>query len=208
MTSNQQELNQVDLVLVQEALAVDHKLQAWGGTLPPEWAHISTHPITNDNRPPWTRELIACPGAPEFATRYPNRLAACDWNACRATRLSLHLEILSLISKLSSPIIDLNTIKSHSLGVLVTLTTEIACSVPYALDISPDGTYDPVTPEEVPGLCAYRIIWPLVTGLVCLENDSVRGRNFAQRAQWFRTTLGLLRDKMGIAKAEVFLKEQ
>lgn len=35
-TLNHQELSQADLVLVQEALAVDLKLRAWRHSLPPE----------------------------------------------------------------------------------------------------------------------------------------------------------------------------
>lgn len=206
--NNTEEPISADLILVQEALTLDLKLQSWGHSLPPEWAYISTHPITNENRPSWVRELLTSPVAPEYATRYSNRLAACDWNACRSTRITLHLEILSLISTFASPILALNTIKSHSLDVLVTLTDEIACSVPYALDISPDGTSDLATPEEIPGLCAYRILWPMFTSLVCLGNDLVRRRDFAQRAQWFRTILRFLRDRMGIAKADIFLREQ
>lgn len=207
-TNNPEELIVADLILIQEALAVDLKLQSWGHPLDPDWAHISTHPLTNENRPSWVRELLASPGAPEYSTRYSNRLAACDWNGCRATRITLHQEILSLISTFSSPIHALNTIESHSLDVLITLTDEIACSVPYALTISPDGTSDLATSEEVPGICAYRILWPLFTSLVCLEKVLVRGRDFAQRAQWFRTILRFLRDTMGIAKVDIFLKEQ
>ncbi|GLI76318.1 hypothetical protein PoHVEF18_004589 [Penicillium ochrochloron] len=128
-TNNPEESIVADLILIQEALAVDLKLQSWGHSLDPDWAHISTHPLTNENRPSWVRELLASPGAP-------------------------------------------------SLDVLITLTDEIACSVPYALTISPD------------------------------EKDLVRGRDFAQRAQWFRTILRFLRDTMGIAKVDIFLKEQ
>lgn len=208
VTTITKELISADLILIQGALAVDLKLQSWGHSLPPEWAHISTHPITNENRPSWVRELLASPGAPEYSTRYSNRLAAFDWNGCRATRITLHQEILSFISTFPSPVHALNTIKSHSLDVLITLTDEIACSVPYALTISPDGTADLTTPEEVPGLCAYRVLWPIATSLVCLENDLVRGRDFAQRAQWFRTILRFLRDTMGIAKVDIFLKQQ
>lgn len=202
-----EELDAADLDLVQEALTIDLKLQSWGHTLPPEWGKISTHPITNHHRPSWTRELLTSPGAPKYATRYPNRLAACDSNACRATRLLLHMEILSFISTFSSPILALTTLQSHSLDVLITLTTEIACSVPYALDISSDGKSDLATPTEVPGLCAYRIVWPVFTGLVCLQNDLVKSQDFAQTAQWFRTILRFLRDTMGIAKVNVFLKK-
>jgi hypothetical protein len=207
-TNNTDDLISADLILVQDALAVDLKLQSWGHSLDPDWSHISTHPITNENRPSWVRELLASAGAPEYSTRYSNRLAVCDWNSCRATRIRLHQEIISFISTFLSPIHALNTIKSHSLVLLITLADEIACSVPYALTISPDGTSDLATPEEVPGLCAYRILWPLFTGLVCLENDLVRGQDFAQRAQWFRTILRFLRDTMGIAKVDIFLKEQ
>lgn len=207
-TNHTEELISADLILIQEALAVDLKLQSWSHSLDPEWAHISTHPIINENRPSWVRELLASLGAPEYFTRYSNRLAACDWNGCRATRVRLHQEILSFISKFSSLIHALNTIKSHSLDLLITLTDEIACSVPYALTISHDGTSDLETPEEVPGLYAYRILWPLFTSLGCLENDLVRGRDFAQRAEWFRTILRFLRDTMGIAKVDIFLKEQ
>lgn len=89
---------------------------------------------------------------PEFATRYSNRLAAFDWNACRASQVLLHLEIRSFVSELSSPIIDLDAIKYHSLDVLVTLTAEIASSVLYALDISRDGSSDLASPDQVPGL--------------------------------------------------------
>jgi hypothetical protein len=208
VTNNTDELMSTDLVLIQEALAVDLKLQSWGHSLEPDWADISTYPITNENRPSWIRELLASAGAPEYTTRYSNRLAACDWNGCRATRITLHQEILSFTSTFSSPIHALNTIKSQSLDVLITLTYEIACSVPYALTISPDGLSDLATPEEVPGLYAYRILWPMFTSLVCLQTDLVRGRDFAQRAQWFRTILKFLRDTMGIAKVDIFLKEQ
>ncbi|OKP13132.1 hypothetical protein PENSUB_1232 [Penicillium subrubescens] len=189
-TNNTDDLISADLILVQDALAVDLKLQSWGHSLDPDWSHISTHPITNENRPSWVRELLASAGAPEYSTRYSNRLAVCDWNSCRATRIRLHQEIISFISTFLSPIHALNTIKSHSLVLLITLADEIACSVPYALTISPDGTSDLATPEEVP------------------ENDLVRGQDFAQRAQWFRTILRFLRDTMGIAKVDIFLKEQ
>lgn len=203
-----EELLSADLVLIQEALAIDLRLQSWCHSLPLEWSHVSTNPITNKNRPSWTRELLASPGAPEYATRYSNRLAACDWNGCQSTRLSLHLRIISFISTFPSPILALTTIKSHSLDMILTLTDEIAYSVPFALDISPDGTSDPATPDQVPGLCAYRIIWPIFTSSVCLRNELVRSRDFAQRAQWFQTILRFLRDAMGIAKVEVFLREQ
>ncbi|KAJ5905812.1 uncharacterized protein N7473_002728 [Penicillium subrubescens] len=150
-TNNTDDLISADLILVQDALAVDLKLQSWGHSLDPDWSHISTHPITNENRPSWVRELLASAGAPEYSTRYSNRLAVCDWNSCRATRIRLHQEIISFISTFLSPIHALNTIKSHSLVLLITLADEIACSVPYALTISPDGTSDLATPEEVPG---------------------------------------------------------
>lgn len=201
-----EELDAADLALVQEALAPDLELQSWGHTLPPQWAPISTQPISNHGRPPWIRELLASPGAPKYSTRYPNHLAACDSNACRATRILLHMQILSFISTFSSPVPALTTLQSHSLDVVITLTSEIACTVPFALDISPDGRSDPVTPAEIPGLCAYRIIWPVFTGLMCLQNDLVKARDFAQTALWFRTILRFLRDTMGIAKVDVFLK--
>lgn len=206
-TLNHKELGQADLVLVQEALAVDLKLQAWCHSLPPEWSPVSTNSINIDKRSSWSGKLLASSGAPEYATRYSNRLAAFDWNACRASQVLLHLEILSFVSKLSSPTLDLDAIKSHSLDVLVTLTAEIASSVPYALNISPDGSSDLASPGQVPGLWAYRIIWPVFTGLTCLQNDLVRKRDFAQRAEWFRTILRFLRDMMGIAKMDVFLEE-
>ncbi|KAF3388346.1 hypothetical protein F1880_003871 [Penicillium rolfsii] len=207
-THTTEELISTDIMLIQEALAVDLKLQSWGNSLPPDWAHRSSHPLTNENRPSWIRELLASPGAPEYSTRYSNNLAACDWISCNAARIRLHQEILRLISTFSSPIHALNTIKSQSLDVLLTLTDEIACSVPYALTISADGTSDPATPDEVPGLFAFRILWPMFTSLVCLENDLVRGRDLAQRAQWFQTILRFLRDTMGIAKVDVFLNVQ
>lgn len=200
------ELSQADLVLVQEALAVDLKLQAWCHSLPPEWSPVSTHSITINNRSSWSAKLLASPGAPEYATRYSNRLAAFDWNACRASQLLLHLEILSFVFQLPSPTIDLDGIKCHSLDMLGTLTNEIASSVPYAFDISHDGSSDLASPDQVPGLWAYRIIWPMFTGLTCLQNDLVRKRGFA-RAEWFRTILRFLRDTMGIAKVDVFLEE-
>lgn len=206
-TLNHQELSQADLILVQEALAVDLKLQAWGRSLPPEWSPVSTNPINIGNRSSWSGKLLASPGAPEYATRYSNRLAAFDWNACRASQVLLHVEILSFVSKLSSPVIDIGAIKSHSLDVLITLTAEIASSVPYALDISPDGSSDQASPDQVPGLWAYRIIWPIFAGLTCLQNNLVRKWDVAQRAEWFRTILRFLRDIMGIAKVDVFLGE-
>jgi hypothetical protein len=203
-----EELISADLVLVQEALAIDLRLQSWCQSLPPEWSSVSTHPVTNDNRSSWTRELLASPGAPEYATSYSNRLAVCDWNVCRATRLSLHLEILSFISTFQSPILALSTIKSYSLDLIITLTDEIAYSVPFTLDISPNGTSDPATPDQVPGLCAYRILWPVFSSSVCFRNEWVRSRDLAQRAQWFQTILRFLRDTMGIAKVDIFLREQ
>ncbi|OOQ90248.1 hypothetical protein PEBR_05698 [Penicillium brasilianum] len=203
-----EKLISADLVLVQEALAIDLRLQSWCHSSPPEWSPVSIHPVTSENRSSWTRELLASPGAPEYATSYSNRLAACDWNMCRATRLSLQLEIISFISTFHSPNLALSTIKSHSLDLIITLTDEIAYSVPFALDISPNGTSDPASSDQIPGLSAYRILWPIFTSSMCFRNELVRSRDLAQRAQWFQTILRFLRDSMGIAKVDVFLGEQ
>ncbi|KAJ5168556.1 uncharacterized protein N7482_004150 [Penicillium canariense] len=201
------ELAKADLILLEEALAVDCQLQSWSTTLPSAWSVLSKHAITIEHSPSWIRELLAFPGAPEYTYRYSNRLAASDWNACRTTRLRLHLEILDFLSQRPCSSANLTTIKTNSLDAIRTLVTDIAWSVPYALNISPDGTSAFATPEGIPGLCSYMIMWSTFSTLICLQHESVQGQDFAHRAKWFRTVLKFLRDDMGIAKVDVFLQE-
>ncbi|KAJ5594917.1 uncharacterized protein N7459_001125 [Penicillium hispanicum] len=200
------ELAATDLELLQSALTVDAQLRHWTEELPAAWTFKEHRPIDSKNRPAWSRALLDSFGAPEYMYIYSSPLAACDMNICRATRVRLHLMILEFLSKCSPRSINVQILRARSLDWALKLTDEIAETIPYLLNFSPDGLSDPTTPDGLPGMKAYMVLWPTFTGFACFQHAEME--TYQYKRAWFKTILYFLRDVVGIAKATLFLEQE
>ncbi|KAJ5688772.1 hypothetical protein N7462_003164 [Penicillium macrosclerotiorum] len=196
-----------DLALLDQALALDSDFEFWTSNLPPKWKQTGMTPISLTGRPDWIRDLFASPGAPQYTYRYTTRLAASDWNMCRATRIRLHIQILEFLSTCSYPVSAAAVLEKDSLDKLILFTDEIAATIPFALDISPNGGSDLASSNMIPGLWAYMMLWSTQSSLACLQHRFRWHRDTIQRADWFRQMLVFLRDATGMAKVDVFLQD-
>jgi hypothetical protein len=163
------------------------------------------HPISHDHRPRWAQKLLSSPGAPKSMYTYLNMQAAVDWNMWRSTRIKLHLRIIELLSQWSFPLDDAPKLKAQSIDLLLTLTAEIACTIPYLLQLSPNGASDFYSPNDIPGYWTYLVMWSTSTSFLCLNHDTFKGWECVDRTTWFRSVLSFLRENGGIAKAQILL---
>lgn len=199
--------NQTDLDILNETLELDLRLEGWTADLPPEWSHVTSQLVSHGKRPIWSTKLLAGPGGPEQIWSYTNRLAVSKWNICRASRIRLNLALLEFLHEKPSLKLEYSGLESRTLDLLLTLTTEIAYSVPYLLSFSHDGSTDYASASEVPTLWGYMSLWPLHTSFLCLSHGLVKGSDSQSRGLWFRGMLDFLRDSLGIAKVEALIND-
>ncbi|KAJ5627054.1 hypothetical protein N7528_004481 [Penicillium herquei] len=202
------DLESSDLQIVEEALHSDNQLQQWTASLPPTWICTERSPLIHSDRPDWAKKLLTIPGAPDHMRTYSNPVAASDWNMCRATRIRLWIQILNFVSRCSPTNTDVLELKERGFNLLVSLTDEIAETIPYSIKLSPDGSADPKSPQDIPGIYAYCILWSTYTSFLSYQGATMKERAYTHRVMWFGAMLRFLRDTTGIAKVEVFLKEQ
>ncbi|KAJ5173350.1 hypothetical protein N7492_005943 [Penicillium capsulatum] len=193
--------------LLQPALDLDLELEAWTTELTPAWSSTTQHPFSHDNRPQWSRALLAGPGGPRSMICYPGALAAGDWNTYRATRIRLNLAIIDFLSRLPAASLEYHILKTHITKLLASLASEIACVFPYALSLSADGTSDPPSSADIPGMRAYLQLWPLLTAFICCQRHLDQGDEWVDRERWFKGVLWFLRDSMCLAKVQALLDE-
>ena len=195
---------ETDRELVEATLTLDYKLECWASQLPPGWSNMTRQPLNPSNWPKWAREIISSPGAPEDMCIYADRLVASDWNMYRATRIRLNLTLLEFLSRCSPHFVDVPELRSRALDLVATLTSDIACSIPFLLL---DGALqDTGPPENIPGVWTYMMLWPTYIGLCSLYQDEHKTEDRMLKAAWFKNILGFLRDYVGLAKVEVLLK--
>ncbi|KAJ5716134.1 hypothetical protein N7493_008045 [Penicillium malachiteum] len=188
------DLGSSDLQILEGALHSDNQLQQWTASLPPTWICVERDTLSHSNRPDWAKKLLTIPGAPDHVHTYSNPVAA-------NTKFSL--------SMLSRKYRCLGTqLKERGFNLLVSLTDEIAETIPYSIKLSPDGSADPKSPQDIPGIYAYCILWSTYTSLLSYQSATMKERAYTHRVMWFGAMLRFLRDTTGIAKVEVFLKEQ
>lgn len=192
---------------LQEALEVDLELQKWTSGLPTEWKYAGRSPMTHTSRPEWAKKLLTMPGSPDYMHVYSNALAASDWNMYRATRIRLWIQILKFVSRHPS-VVNAPALEERGLSVLRTLTGEIAETIPYSITLSLDGSGDPKSPEDIPGIFAYSILWSTYTCFVCYQSGLLEKNIYMHRTMWFGAMLRFLRDTAGIAKVEVLLTDK
>ncbi|KAJ5702221.1 hypothetical protein N7488_009769 [Penicillium malachiteum] len=164
--------------------------------------------LNHSNRPDWAKKLLNIPGAPDHMRTYSNPVAASDWNMCRATRIRLWIQILNFVSRCSPKNTDVLELKERGFNLLVSLADEIAETIPYSIKLSADGSADPKSPQDIPGIYAYCILWSTYTSFLSYQSATMKERAYTHRFLWFGAMLRFLRDTTGIAKVEVFLKEQ
>lgn len=193
--------------LLQSALNLDLDLETWAMELPPTWSSTTQHPLRHENRPQWSRNILEGAGGPRYMICYARPLAAADSNTYRATRIRLHLAIIDFLSILPAPPLECQILKAHVTELLSSLVGEIACVFPYALSLSADGTTDPPSAADIPGMRAYLQLWPIVTAYVCCQLHLHKGDGWVDRAHWFRGVLGVFRDSMCLAKVQALLDE-
>ncbi|KAJ6096428.1 hypothetical protein N7486_007174 [Penicillium sp. IBT 16267x] len=192
---------------LQEAVNIDLELQQWTSGLPTEWKYAGRSPMTHTSRPGWAKKLLTMPGSPDHMSIYSNALAASDWNMYRATRIRLWVQILKFVHRDPSVVNDA-ALEKRGLGILRTLTGEIAETIPYSITLSLDGSADPKSPEDNPGIFAYSILWSTYTCFVCYQSGLLEKSVYIHRTMWFGAMLRFLRDTTGIAKVEVLLTDK
>ncbi|KAJ6008473.1 hypothetical protein N7540_012449 [Penicillium herquei] len=197
-----------DMETLNEALHSDNQLQEWTASLPPTWICIARQPLNHSDRPDWAKKLLMIPGAPDHMRTHSNPVAASDWNMCRAARIRLWIQILKFLSRCSPTNTDILELKARGFDLLVNLTDEIAETIPYSIKLSPDGWADPTSPQDIPGIFAYCILWSTYTSFLSYQSATMKERAYTHRAMWFGAMLRFLRDTTGIAKVEVFLEEK
>ncbi|KAJ5093726.1 hypothetical protein N7456_009587 [Penicillium angulare] len=200
--------NSVDsgLVDLDEALRMESQLQEWSASLPTGWRPVDRKPLSHTDRPDWSKKLLTIPGAPDHFRTYDNPSAASDWNMCRAIRIRLWIQVLNFLFQCDVSRIDVSEIKVRGLSQLVTLIDEIAETIPYSINLSQDGSSDPKSPQDVPGLFAYCILWSTYTSFVAYQSTLMKEHGYRHRVMWFGAMLRFLRDTTGIAKVDVMLE--
>ncbi|KAJ5645195.1 hypothetical protein N7507_011206 [Penicillium longicatenatum] len=192
---------------LQEALEIDQELQRWTSDLPMERKYAGRSPMTHTKRADWAKKLLTMPGSPDHMHVYSTPLAASDWNMYRATRIRLWIQILKLVRRNQS-VINVPALEERGLDILGTLTGEIAETIPYSITLSLDGSTDPKSPEDIPGMFAYSILWSTFTCFVCYQSGLLEKNVHMHRTMWFGAMLRFLRDTTGIAKVEVLLTDK
>lgn len=163
--------------------------------------------MTHTSRPDWAKKLLTMPGSPDYMQVYSNALAASDWNMYRATRIRLWIQILKFLSRCPS-VVNAPALEERGLSLLRTLTGDIAETIPYSITLSLDGSGDPKSPEDIPGMFAYSILWSTFTCFVCYQSGLLDQNIYMHRTMWFGVMLRFLRDTAGIAKIEVLLTDK
>ena len=199
------DLGNSGLGILQEALYTDDQLQQWIANIPSDWMHVQRQPLSHADRPSWSQKLFMAPGAPDHIRIYPNHLPASEWNMCRATRIRLWIQILNFLDQCPPTGVDVTGLQERGLATLVTLTDEIAETIPFSINLSADGSSDPKSPEDIPGLFAYTILWSTFTSFLAYQTPTMK-LHVPTRVPWFGTMLRFLRDIAGIAKVEVLLE--
>lgn len=192
---------------LKEALEIDLELQKWTSDLPTEWKYAGRSPMTHTSRPSWVKKLLRMPGSPDHMHVYSNALAASDWNMYRATRIRLWIQILKSVHG-TVHVAHAPALEERGLGILRTLTSDIAETIPYSMTLSFDGSADPKSPEDIPGIFAYSILWSTYTCFVCYQSGLLEKHVYMHRTMWFGAMLRFLRDTAGIAKVEVLLTDK
>ncbi|KAJ5290864.1 hypothetical protein N7478_000115 [Penicillium angulare] len=194
------------LLDLDEALRMESQLHEWSANLPRGWRPVDRKPLSHTNRPDWSKKLLTVPGAPDHFRTYDNPSAASDWNMCRAIRIHLWIQILKFLFQCDVSRIDVSEIKVRGLSLLVTLIDEIAETIPYSINLTQDGSLDPKSPQHVPGLYAYCILWSTYTSFVAYQSTLMKEPGYKHRVMWFGAMLRFLRDTTGIAKVEVMIE--
>lgn len=206
-SGTEEEVSELPTSDLQEALEVDLELQKWTSELPAEWKYAGRSPMTHTSRPDWAKKLLTMPGSPDYMQVYSNALAASDWNMYRATRIRLWIQILKFLSRCPS-VVNASALEERGLSLLRTLTGDIAETIPYSITLSLDGSGDPKSPDDIPGIFAYSILWSTFTCFVCYQSGLLDRNIYMHRTMWFGAMLRFLRDTAGIAKVEVLLTDK
>ncbi|KAJ5089733.1 hypothetical protein N7532_008417 [Penicillium argentinense] len=196
-----------DLSVLDDSLALDMKLEAWATQLPPAWSYIAQTSLSHSKRPKWSKQLFSGPGAPEKMVSYFTSLSASNWNLCRATRIRLNLTLLKFLDKRPFLSPHIPELRARTIEILLNLTNEVAHTLAYLFNLSPDGSSDLASPSEIPTIWAYMVMWPTFTSYFCLQQKLVKEKDTLQRGVWFRKVLNFLSESAGIAKVRILVQE-
>jgi hypothetical protein len=204
------DLTQFSRRLIKEGQDLDARLVKWMKARPSSW---DVQKLDNCEKvvPTWLKGLFASKGAPSTLHMHTAFYIAHRWAFWRSTRITLHGALLDMI--------DIQIANASSLeeeNEFLTIQRVLQVRMYDLVDAMCEGMFatfvvpipekpEPTSIEEVAGIRAMSLMWPLSRAGMTLKRESMQSLDVHQRFQWVRSSLEFLHKEMGTAKAKAFL---
>lgn len=195
---------------IKEGQDLDARLVAWMKSRPPEW---DVQKLDNCEKvvPQWLKGLYMSKGAPSTLHMYSAFYIAHRWAFWRSTRVTLHGVLLDAVVL---QIAHARTVEGRDEYLTIQQVLQVRmydlvddlCQSMFASFVVPiPGKPEPSSIEEVAGIRAYALLWPLYRAGMTLKREPMRRLDIHQRFEWVRSALKFLNLELAAAKAQAFL---
>lgn len=194
---------------IKEGQKLDTRLVEWMESRPEPW---DVQKLDNCEKivPIWLRGLYASKGAPRTLHMYTAFHIAHRWAFWRSTRITLHgvlldMTVLQTANATTTEERDSYLSIEQVLQIRMYELVDDLCQSIFASFVVPiAGKPDPTSIDDVAGIRAHAILWPLYRAGMTLKRNSMRRLDSHQRFEWVRSALEFLNAEMGVAKAKAF----
>ncbi|QDS69704.1 hypothetical protein FKW77_009800 [Venturia effusa] len=197
---------------IKDAQDLDARLVSWMKSRPVAW-DVQKLDNCPEVVPHWLEGLYTSKGAPSTIHKYSAFNIAHRWAFWRSTRLTLYGALVdAVVLQTANSRTDEERAENISTQQVLQarmydLVDDLCQSMFAAFVVQIPGKPQSKSPsvEEVPGVRAYAVMWPLYRAGMTLKRESMRRLDIHHRFEWVRSALQFLNQEMAVAKAKAFL---